>query len=73
MPLAALFEHEIAERGQQRIARHLREAGLPAGKTLESFDFTAAASLSKAHVLARAEGDTGWPRVTTFCCSDRPA
>jgi DNA replication protein DnaC len=56
--LAALFEHEIAERGQRRIARHLLEAGLPPGKTLESFDFTAAASLSKARVLALAEGDT---------------
>ena len=56
--LAALFEHEIAERGQRRIARHLLEAGLPPGKTLESFDFTAATSLSKARVLALAEGDT---------------
>src|SRR5512147_972022 len=31
--LAALCEHELAERAQRRIARHLREPGLPAGKT----------------------------------------
>lgn len=55
--LAALLEHEIAERAQRRTARHLLEARLPPGKTLESFDFTAASSLSKARVIALAEGD----------------
>ena len=56
--LAALLEHEIAERAQRRTARHLLEARLPPGKTLDSFDFTAASSLSKARVIALAEGDT---------------
>jgi len=32
--LAALCEHELAERATRRIARHLAEAGLPPGKTL---------------------------------------
>jgi DNA replication protein DnaC len=36
--LAALAEHEIAERDRRRIERHLAEASLPAGKTLASFD-----------------------------------
>ena len=45
--LAALLEHEIAERAQRRIARHLLEARLPPGKTLDGFDFAAVSSLSK--------------------------
>ena len=55
--LAALLEHEIAERAQRRIARHLLEARLPPGKTLDGFDFAAVSSLSKARVVALAEGD----------------
>jgi len=39
--LAALAEHEIADRGRRRIERHLAEARLPAGKTLATFDFDA--------------------------------
>ena len=39
--LAALVEHEVAERGQRRIERHLAEARLPPGKTLSGFDFDA--------------------------------
>lgn len=57
--LAALLEHEIAERAQRRTARHLLEARLPAGKTIDRFDFTAVSSISKARVTALAEGD-GW-------------
>ncbi|WP_442780479.1 ATP-binding protein [Ensifer sp. SL37] len=37
--LATLCELEMAERVQRRIQRHLAEARLPAGKTLDSFDF----------------------------------
>lgn len=55
--LAALAELELAEREQRRIQRHLAEARLPAGKTLEGFDFTLVPSLSKAHLMALAEGD----------------
>ena len=55
--LAALLEHEIAERARRRTARHLLEASLPAGKTLDCFDFTAVTSVSKARVTALAEGD----------------
>ena len=56
--LAALAELELAERDRRRIQRHLREARLPMGKTLESFDFAAVPTLSKAHVMALAEGDS---------------
>jgi DNA replication protein DnaC len=57
--LATLTELELAERDQRRIQRHLLEARLPAGKTLDSFDFTAVPMLSRAHVAALATGD-GW-------------
>jgi DNA replication protein DnaC len=56
--LAALLEHEIAERTRRRTARHLLEARLPAGKTLDCFDFTAVTSISKARVTALAEADS---------------
>ena len=56
--LAALAEHEIAERARRRIARHLDEARLPPGKTLESFDFDAVPMVSKAQIMALAAGDT---------------
>ena len=52
--LAALCEHELAERAQRRIARHLRESGLPAGKTFATFDFAAVPTVRKAHLLALA-------------------
>jgi len=57
--LAAIAEHEIAERGRRRIERHLVEARLPAGKTLDTFDFEAVPMISKAQVTALAAGD-GW-------------
>ena len=55
--LAALAEHEMAERGRRRIERHLTEARLPLGKTLDTFDFEAVPVVSKAQVMALAAGD----------------
>ena len=55
---AALAEHEMAERARRRIERHLAEARLPPGKTLESFDFDAVPVVSKAQVMALAAGDS---------------
>jgi len=55
--LAALAEHESADRGRRRIERHLAEARLPAGKSLASFDFGAVPMVSKAQVMALASGD----------------
>src|ERR1700694_319595 len=55
--LAALAEHEIAERGRRRIERHLAEARLPPGKTLDTFDFEAVPVVSKAQVIALDAGD----------------
>lgn len=57
--LAALAEHEIAERGRRRIERHLGEARLPPGKTLDGFAFDAVPMISRAQVMALCAGD-GW-------------
>ena len=65
--LEALAEHEIAQRRRPhgsspwakgpRPERHLAEARLPPGKTLDSFDFEAVPVVSKAQVMALAAGD----------------
>ena len=55
--LTALTEHEIADRARRRFQRRLREARLPTGKTLDSFDFSVVPTLSKAHVIALCAGD----------------
>lgn len=55
--LAALAEHEVADRSCRRMERHLAEARLPAGKTLATFDFEAVPMVSKAQVMALAAGD----------------
>jgi len=57
--LMALAEHEIAERDRRRIERHLGEAKLLPGKTLENYDFEAVPMISKAQVSALCAGD-GW-------------
>jgi DNA replication protein DnaC len=55
--LAALAEHEMADRSRRRMERHLTEARLPAGKTLATFDFDSVPMVSKAQVMALASGD----------------
>lgn len=55
--LAALAEHEVADRDRRRIERHMAEARLPPGKTLASFDFTATPMISKAQIMALTSGD----------------
>ena len=55
--LAVLAEHEMAERSRRRIERHLAEAKLPPGKTIDTFDFEAVPVVSKAQVMALAAGD----------------
>ena len=57
--LAALAEHEAADRTRRRVERHMAEARLPAGKTLAAFDFDNLPMVSKAQVMALTAGD-GW-------------
>jgi DNA replication protein DnaC len=56
--LATIAEHELAERGRRRIERHLADARLPPGKTLDAFDFDPVPMISKAQVMAITAGDT---------------
>jgi DNA replication protein DnaC len=56
--LATLAEHEIAQRDRRRIERHLADARLLPGKTLDTFDFNATPVLSKAHVMALTADDS---------------
>ncbi len=56
--LATLTEHEVAERAQRRIERHLTEARLPPGKTLDNFDFNVVPMVSKAQVNALTAADS---------------
>ncbi|AZO18063.1 MAG: hypothetical protein E5Y88_33620 [Mesorhizobium sp.] len=56
--LSAIAEHELAERDRRRVERHLAEAHLPPGKTLDSFAFDAVPMVSKAQVMAMTAGDS---------------
>ena len=47
----------MAERASRRIQRHLDEARLPPGKSLDSFDFEVVPMISKAQVMALCAGD----------------
>jgi DNA replication protein DnaC len=57
--LAKLAELEINARYEKRIARYAKEAKLPPGKTLASFDFNIAPSINKQQCLALAD-TTAW-------------
>jgi DNA replication protein DnaC/transposase InsO family protein len=56
--LAAITEHELAERDRRRVERHLAEARLPAGKDPRHFEFDAVPMISKAQVMAITAGDS---------------
>jgi DNA replication protein DnaC len=56
--LSTLAELETAERARRRIERHLAEARLPPGKTLDGFDFAKVPAISRARVMALAAGDS---------------
>jgi hypothetical protein len=57
--LASLSNQEVALRRGKRIARHIKEAKLPPGKTLSSFDFKAAKSVNVAQISALSD-NTAW-------------
>jgi DNA replication protein DnaC len=54
--LATLLEHELAERYQRRIQRHLQDAHLPLGKSFATFDFAAIPMINKSQITALAAG-----------------
>lgn len=57
--LHALSDQEVALRSQKRITRHLKEARLLPGKTLDSFDFKATKTVNAAQIQALAN-NTSW-------------
>jgi DNA replication protein DnaC len=57
--LMTLSAMEVANRRQKRIARHIKEAKLPPGKTLDVFDFKRTASVNAAQITALAD-NTSW-------------
>jgi len=57
--LSSLCEHEVEERYQKRTARYLKLSGLPAGKSLATFDFSHTPSVSKVKVQDLAS-NTHW-------------
>jgi DNA replication protein DnaC len=70
--LAALAEQEMVERGRRRFERHLEEAKLPPGKTLDAFDFAAVPMVSKAQVQALAAGDAWLDKGANLLCFGPP-
>lgn len=50
--LAELCHMELANREDKRLARYLKESGLPSGKQLESYDFDAVEGVSKQQIKA---------------------
>ena len=70
--LAAVAEQEIAERGRRRFGRHLEEARLPPGKTLDAFDFAAVPMISRAQVHALAAGDAWLDKGANLLCFGPP-
>ena len=70
--LAALAEQEMVERSRRRFERHLEEARLPPGKTLDTFDFTAVPMISKAQVQALAAGDAWLEKGANLLCFGPP-
>ena len=57
--LAALCDRELANREQSRIQRHITEAKLPIGKTLDCFEYNKLTSINAAQISAFAK-DTSW-------------
>ena len=70
--LAALGEQEMTERNRRRFKRHLEEARLPPGKTLDAFDFAAVPMISRAQVHALAAGDAWLDKGANLLCFGPP-
>ena len=55
--LSKLCEYEIADRQRRCLARHMAEAQLPKGKTLETYDFGSISGVSKNKIQGLASGN----------------
>src|SRR5271157_1639707 len=70
--LAALAEQEMVERNRRRFERHLEEARLLPGKTIDTFDFEAVPMISKAQVKALAGRDAWLENGANLLCFGPP-
>lgn len=52
--LATLANREVSHRQQKKIERHIKDACLPVGKTFDTFDFKAGASVNAAQIMSLA-------------------
>ncbi len=68
----ALAEHELAERDRRRVLRHLAQARLLPGKTIDTFDFTAVPMVSRAHIDAITAGDSWIEKGANILCFGPP-
>jgi DNA replication protein DnaC len=59
--LATLCEAEAGNRYQKRVSRHIKESKLPLGKTLGTFNFSSAKSVSQRQIEALSENPS-WVR-----------
>jgi DNA replication protein DnaC len=57
--LATLCEYELAEREQRRLQRHLKDAHLPAGKTMAAFDLSTIEA-GQRQLLSTLATNTAW-------------
>jgi DNA replication protein DnaC len=64
--LLRLTEAEVTTRAGNAMAKRIHQAGFPTAKSLETFDFTAAPSISKQKVLELARGE--WIAQHYNCC-----
>lgn len=55
--LTTLCDHEVADRQRRKFSRHLQEAKLPKGKSIESFEFSSVSNLNKAKIVGLGKGD----------------
>ena len=63
--LAALAEHEIADRGRRRIERHLAEARLPIGKTLANFELIGSRYERRSMLITANQPFGAWSKVSS--------
>lgn len=64
--LLRLTEAEVNARLANALARRIHQAGFPTGKSLETFDFSASASVNKQQTLELARGE--WIAQHHNCC-----
>jgi DNA replication protein DnaC len=66
--LERLLQDEVERRAQKQLTLRLRRGNLQSAKTLDTFDFTANASVNRQQILALASGDYIRARQNVLIC-----